>query len=176
MPRIPPASRSSSSTRIRSIALLRRGGAGLGQQEPELVAAHPAGEIVDAGLLGDQAADGDQHRVAGRVAVLEVQMAKPVDVEQGHRQRALVAVGARDVELELGSEGAEAEQARDQRIPLGEPGQLLFELADPLPSSRELLGQALSIPRSAPQADLSARSWRVLENRLAETVPGGREG
>ena len=62
------------------------------------------------------------------------------------RQRALVALGAGDVELELGSEGAEAEQARDQRISLGEPGQLPFELADPLPSGRKLLGQALPLP------------------------------
>ena len=131
----------------------RRGGGGLGQQEPELVAAHPAGEVVNAGLLGDQATDGDQHRVAGRVAALEVQLAKPVDVEQGHRQRALVALGARDVELELGPEGAEAEQARDQRIPLGEPGQLLFELADPLPSSRELARTGAFVPPHAHQAD-----------------------
>ena len=147
-PRIPPASRSSSSTSIRSIASSDAAAAGLGQQERELVAAHPAGEIVDAGLLGDQAADGGQNRVARRVAVLEVQLAKPVDVEQGHRQRALVAMRARDVELELGSEGAEAEQARDQRIPLGEPAQLLLELTDPLPGSRQLVGQALSFPRT----------------------------
>ena len=139
-PRTPPASRSSSSTSIRSIGSSAAAAPVSGSRNAELVAAHPAGEIVDAGLLGDQAADGGQHRVARRVAVLEVQLAKPVDVEQGHRQRALVAVGARDVELELGSEGAEAEQARDQRIPLGEPGQLLLELADPLPSSGKLLG------------------------------------
>ena len=148
MPRIPPASRSSSSTSIRSIGCRAAAAAGLGQQEPELVAAHPAGEVVDAGLLGDQASDGNQHRVAGRVAALEVQVAKPVDIEQGHSQRALVALGARDVERELGPEGAEAEQARGQRIPLGELGQLPFELADPLPSSRKLLGQVLPLPQA----------------------------
>ena len=95
---------------------------------------------MNAGLVGDQAANGRQHRVAGGVAVLEVQIAKPVDVEQGHRQGALVALGARDVELELGSEGAEAEQARRQRVSLGEPGELPLELADPLLSSGKLFG------------------------------------
>ena len=50
--------------------------------------------------------------------MLEVELAKPVDVEQGNGQRAPVAIGAPDVELVLGPEGAEAEQARDQRIPL----------------------------------------------------------
>ena len=103
---------------------------------------------MDAGLLGDHASDSDQHGVAGRVAVLQVQVAKPVDIEQGHGQRALVAVGARDVELELGPESSEAEQARRERVPLGEPGQLPLEPADPLPSSHKLLGQVLTIPHS----------------------------
>ncbi len=125
---------------------------------------------MDAGLLGDQAGDGSQDRVARRVAVLEVQLAKPVDVEQGHRQRALVAVRARDVELELGSEGAEAEQARDQRIPLGEPGQPLLELTDPLPGGPQLIRQALSIPR-AHSGCLSAPSWGCLRIRARRWRP-----
>jgi len=77
-------------------------------------------------------------------------------------------VGARDVELELGPEGAEAEQARDQRIRLGEPGQLLFDLADPLPSSRKLIGHAFPVPRTHRLNIGSVVT--VLENRFTRDV------
>ena len=50
MPRIPPASRSSSSTRIRSIACRAAAASVSGSAKRELVAARPAGEVVDAGL------------------------------------------------------------------------------------------------------------------------------
>ncbi len=103
---------------------------------------------MNPGLRGDQATDRGQHRIAGPVAVLEVEVAKAVDVEQGHRQGALVAVRTGDIEVELGPEGTEAEKAGDQRIPLGEPGQLLLELADALPRSRQLVRQALPVPHT----------------------------
>ena len=112
---------------------------------------------MDAGPLGDQAADGDQHRVAGRIAALEVQVAKPVDVQQGHTQRALVALGARDVELELGPEGAEAEQARGQRISLGELGQLPFDLPILCRAAASSSDKRFRSPPPT-QADLSAPS------------------
>jgi hypothetical protein len=96
----------------------RPGGGRLGQQHCELIASHPAGEIVNTGLLADQGAYRRQHRIARRVAMLEVDLAKPVDVEQGNGQRAPIAIRAPHVELVLGPEGAGAEQARDQPIPL----------------------------------------------------------
>ena len=73
---------------------------------------------MNTGLLADQGAYRRQHRIARRVAMLEVDLAKPVDVEQGNGQRAPVAIRAPHVELVLGPERAEAEQARDQPIPL----------------------------------------------------------
>ena len=133
---------------------------------------------MDADLGGDQAANGDQHRVAGGVAVLEVQIAKPVDVEQGHRQRALIALGARDVALELGPEGAEAEQVRSQRVSLGEPHQIPLELADPLASSRKLLGQVFAVPPAHLRLSIGSlvRRLRIgsLEGSRGRGVNSGR--
>ena len=123
---------------------------------------------MDSGSLGDQATDGDERGVAGRVAVLEVEVAKTVDVEQGHRQRALVPVRAGHVQLELGPEGAEAEEAGDQRIPLGESGQLLLELANALPSSLKLIPQTLPVPHTHLTLNIGSLE-AVLENSASRS-------
>ena len=146
---------------MRSTAPLAAG-ARLRQQQAELVAAHPAGEVVDAGRSADQAPDRHQRGVPGRVALLEVEPAKAVDVEQRNGQRALVALRAGDVELELGSKGAEAQKGRDQGVSLRQPGELGFELRDPLASGQELIRRALPIPPKHLGPPIGA-PWRVLE-------------
>ena len=63
--------------------------------------------------LGEELADRVKDLVARRVAALHVEVAEAVDVDDRDRQRAAVALGALDVELELGAERGEGHQAGD---------------------------------------------------------------
>jgi hypothetical protein len=67
-------------------------------------------------------------------------------------------VGPGHVELELGAEGGQAEQAARQRIALLEPRELRFELGDSLPGPGKLSGHTFPIPRT--HLGLSI-GWRV---------------
>ena len=119
----------------------------LREEKCELVPSHPAGEVVYAGLLGDEVPDRDQHGIPGRVTVLEVEVAEAVDVDQRDGERSPVAVGPGDVELQLGAKRHQAEQAPSQRIALLEPREIRFELGDALPCVGKSFGQAFPIPR-----------------------------
>jgi len=102
----------------------------LREEDRELVATDPAGEVVEAGAFGDRLADRGEHRVAGPVAVLEVDVAKAIDVEQGDGHRPLVTARALEVELELGAKGAQRQQSpRDGVVGGGELGCQIFSLA-----------------------------------------------
>jgi len=72
-------------------------------------------------------------------------------------------VRACNIEVELGPVRAQAEEAGDQRIALGDAVQLVLELADPLPSSRQLVRQTLPVPHTHLTLTIG-RLATVLEN------------
>ncbi len=94
---------------------------GLGKQHDELVAARAAGEVVGPGARRQELPHRGQHHVADSVAARHVQVAETVDVEHRHRQRAAVAMRALHVQLQLGAEGRQGQQAGDQRVARGKP-------------------------------------------------------
>ena len=69
-----------------------------------------------------QLADCGEDLVARRVAALHVEVAEAVDVEDRDGERAPVALGALDVELELGAERRQGHEAGDQRVAAGRRG------------------------------------------------------
>ena len=87
----------------------------LGEDQHELLAAVPADHVGRPKVRGDRLGDAPQHVVAGRVAVGVVDGLEVVDVDEGHRQRPLVAVGPLDL----------VEQLDEQRPPVGDAGQLV---------------------------------------------------
>ena len=95
----------------------------------------------------DRRADTADHLVADGVAVLEVEVAEAVDVDHRHAQRPAMALGALDVELELGAEGAQGQQAAGDLITRSEPGQLGLELGNPTPSDGQLGGEVVALSR-----------------------------
>ena len=118
------------------------------QSDGELVAARPAGKVVRPRVLREQLPHPPEHGVAGRVALLEVELAEAIQVEERDAERPRVAVGARDVQLELGPEGAKPEEAAGQRVPVLELRQPRLELGDALPGSGELVRQAVPFLRA----------------------------
>src|SRR5204863_8669427 len=112
--------------------LKRRSRPGLGKEQGKLVAAHATGEIVHARPLADQATHRDEHGVTRGIAALEVELAKAVYVGHCDREGMAVALGPRDVELQLGPERREAQQRFGERVALLKARQLCLELADPL--------------------------------------------
>jgi len=124
----------------------RLDGLGLSEEDGELIAPHPAREVVHPRLVGDQVAQAREHRVARGVAVLQIQTSEAVDVQQRDAEGPAVALRARDVQLELGPEGAQAEQASGERVAVLQLGKPALELGDALARRRELLREAVPVP------------------------------
>lgn len=80
--------------------------------------------------------------------MLEVQLAEPVDVEQGDAQRAPVAVRPGHIELELGPERAQAQEGPRDGVAMLQARQRRLELGDALPGRGELLREAVSVANS----------------------------
>ena len=97
--------------------------AGLGQDEHELLAAVAADQVATrAGCAEMRLGDAAQHDVADAVAVRVVDGLEVVDVDEGDRQRALVARRALDLGEERAEQGlavGDAGQAVDRRAVMG---------------------------------------------------------
>ena len=85
----------------------------LGQDQHEFLTAVAADQVARAQAFGDRLGDAPQDDVAGRVAVRVVDRLEVVDVDECDAQGPLVARGA----FHLG------EQGRQERLPIGDPGQ-----------------------------------------------------
>ena len=85
---------------------------GLGEDQHEFLAAVPADHVGRPQVRAERLGDAAQDHVAGRMAVRVVDGLEVVDVDEGDRQRALVAAGA----LDLGEERRQERLAvRDAR-------------------------------------------------------------
>ena len=86
--------------------------AGVGQDDRELVAAHPVGDVRAASGGPDRLGQGLQALVAGLVAVGVVDRLEVVEVEQDQRQRHPGAAHALQLARDVLVEGAVVAQAR----------------------------------------------------------------
>jgi len=84
---------------------------GLRQQDHELLAAEPAGQIVAAQLLAQGSSDRPQRLVPDQMAVGVVDRFEVVDVDQGDAQRAAGPDGSSDLRRSLVLPGGHVEQA-----------------------------------------------------------------
>jgi hypothetical protein len=84
----------------------------LGQEDRELFAAETRGDVVVAQLGAEDLRDSLQHRVAGKVAVVVVDVAEQVEVGHDQGQRALEALGAPELLLQRQREVARVEESR----------------------------------------------------------------
>ena len=78
------------------------------------VGAHPREDVLLAHGAAQQGADLDQHLVGGVQAGAVVELAEAVDVDEGDGQRAVVALGARDLLGQALAEGAVVGQAGER--------------------------------------------------------------
>ncbi len=86
-------------------------GRGLGQKERELLAAEACGDVVVAELRPEDLGHAPEHRVAGQMAVVVVDVAEQVEVGHHHRHRTLEAGGAGDLGRERRREVASVVEA-----------------------------------------------------------------
>ncbi len=95
---------------------------GLGEDQHEFLAAVAADHVAGAEVRAERLGDAAQDDVAGGVAVGVVDGLEVVDVDEGDRQRPLVAAGTLDLGEERGQEGAavgHAGQAVERRQVVG---------------------------------------------------------
>ena len=88
--------------------------AGLGHEQRELVAAQAGEDVLGAGDVAQRGGDRGEHGVAALVAERVVDRLEVVDVEQGERERPLVAQRAGELLAQALVEGAVVGQARER--------------------------------------------------------------
>jgi PAS domain-containing protein len=147
----------------------------LGEHDRELVAADPAGEVRPSRAGSDQPSDCAEEQISRAVPVLEVEVPEAVDVEHRDRERALVPLGALDVEVELGAERSQREQVPGDRVSRAGARQLDFELADSLPRGGKLGGKPVTVPREHLFRRIGG-VWRTLECTHAQLLSRDGEG
>src|SRR5262249_48248120 len=144
------------------------------QDEHELLATVPAGDVRRPRRAAEKGTEARQDDVARLVAEAVVEVLEAVDVQQDERQRAMLALRAAQLPIERALHVPAVEEP-GERVADGLPTEGLSE-ADVCERERELLGDGHRESHAGlAQASLDLRAWGRREREQPQGLPLRRE-